>query len=418
MNAMGQFPTLDRVLSEDEARAQIARASGRLRHRWLWDDIDVKDWLAALRSFERVARNIFCSQPAEGLEGKPETVGIAAYTSGMGPLLGLWVSEGRIDTTPEVAAVLTAQLDHNRARMRKAEDRTLGVVEALADRGIRPLVMKGMHTALQYFPEPGARPLSDIDLLIRRDEYRRACEALRELALAPGPRSKFPEEVSWTEPAARALPMTLRYLHKDDPLPVDVHLSLDRKCTHGAPVISLGECGLEHSTVDWAMSPAAGQMNPSALALYLLVHASCGLECLTLLRVCELVLVARGDADTAPDWSLVKAMAGRSGALAAMFPAVAMLDMLDPGLLPRDLVEASAYAAPRSVHRQIRRLTPGTAQRVIRTSLSERFMWTLTPKGIVRHLWEYATLGGIPAEQRAALLRYRAGRVIRMLGAR
>ena len=75
-----------------------------------------------------------------------------------------------------------------------------------------------------------------------------------------------------------------------------------------------------------------------------------------------------------PDWHLVEAMARRAGALGAIYPAVAMVEKLVPGVLPGALVDASASAAPRSVRRQLERLTPATAHRVVRTSIAERFM--------------------------------------------
>jgi hypothetical protein len=418
MTASASHLTWEGVLTEDEARELIAQASGRLRHRWLWQDIAIPDWQAALHAFERAARSVLGSGPPERLEGNPDAVGVAAYTSGMGPLLGLWIENGQLTATPEVSAVLALHLHHNRARMRAMHYRARHLIDALAAKGVRPLVMKGMHTAFEYFPEPGARPLTDIDLLVGHDQYGKASEALRDAGLVPSSQFRFPDEIGWRDPLARSMPMTMRYLHEQDPWPVDVHRDLDCKCTPGAPIIQLAECGDAGGTVSWTLSPAARQMNPSALTLYLLVHAGYGLESLTLLRTFELVVVARASGASAPDFDVVEAMARRAGAIAAIFPAVVMLEEIAPGTLPGRLVEASRHAAPRSVQRQMEQLSPATAQCVVRTSVAERFMWTPSLLGIARHLWEDVTMAGLPAGERGALIKHRINRLARMLAVR
>ena len=50
-------------------------------------------------------------------EGNAEAIGVACYTSGVGPLLGFWLEQGGIAASPQVSAVLERHLRHNRLRM-------------------------------------------------------------------------------------------------------------------------------------------------------------------------------------------------------------------------------------------------------------------------------------------------------------
>jgi hypothetical protein len=62
------------------------------------------------------------------------------------------------------------------------------VLAALEAAGMAPLVLKGGALAHLLYPRPGLRPMRDLDILIRRDEARRAREILSQLADAsPGP---------------------------------------------------------------------------------------------------------------------------------------------------------------------------------------------------------------------------------------
>jgi Uncharacterised nucleotidyltransferase len=63
-------------------------------------------------------------------------------------------------------------------------------IEPLTDAGLEPVVFKGPVVAAHY-PEPGLRPMEDIDLLLPQADHRRALDALEEagwkVARAAGP---------------------------------------------------------------------------------------------------------------------------------------------------------------------------------------------------------------------------------------
>jgi hypothetical protein len=72
----------------------------------------------------------------------------------------------------------------NRVRSQVLSD----ILAAYQDAGIQALVLKGAALAHLLYPEPGLRPMSDVDLLVKKTEARRAQELLTRLGFhAPLP---------------------------------------------------------------------------------------------------------------------------------------------------------------------------------------------------------------------------------------
>src|SRR5687767_10049676 len=89
------------VSSEDVlSRFRWARRQGNPL--WVWPDTPVANWQSALVQIEAALRRVLAREPA-ALEGNdPEDIAIAAYTSGMGPLLGFWAVNGALHAEPTV----------------------------------------------------------------------------------------------------------------------------------------------------------------------------------------------------------------------------------------------------------------------------------------------------------------------------
>jgi hypothetical protein len=92
-------------------------------------------------------------------------------------------------------------------------DAAAPVVRALREAGASALVLKGLALAHAFYPHPGLRPMSDVDLLVEPSRFAQSRAAL--------------EELGWTiaepEPEAR-----LRHLHgaayrKSDAPEIDLH---------------------------------------------------------------------------------------------------------------------------------------------------------------------------------------------------
>lgn len=379
---------------------------------WLWPDTTAEAWQAALAQIETIARQVLTEgHSRQVLDGRPEDIGVAGYTSGMGPLFGFWLRQGLIRASAGAGAILELHLRHNRIRMARMARHASRIVEALAGRGVEVTVFKGMDTAWSVFPDPATRPLSDIDLLIDPADQPIASGTLHRLGFAPGPIGYCPPAQSWRMADGPVTPHSLAFTHMDDPWTVDLQTSLRRRYSYGAPVIELDRIRSPAMLARWSLSPRAATLAAEARLVHLACHAGCGLVSLSLLRLVELVLAIR--ALPGIRWDLFVALAWRAGALGMAYPALRFAEQLAPGTVPRDVLARCEGEAPPRVRRVIERLTPSTAQRVLRCSLEERFMWSPSPlRRFVQAVRELHP-PGLPVRTLPGIYRARAWRLLR-----
>ena len=364
----------DPDISVEDARRRFLWARRQGRPAWLWPDMPIEAWRSGLQTIERAIAAVLTDEPAAFLDGDPEALGLAGYTSGTGPLLGLWLEQGLLPASEPVALVLARHLAHNRARTRRMTAAAEAVVARLADAGVQAVVLKGAHTGPAYFPEAGARPASDIDLLVAGEDFARAEVALQGCGLVCGGRSRW--ESSWCERGARREPRSLTYVHADDPWSIDLHSSLNISVGPGAPLAALDLGRPLASGARWPAAAHAGALDQPLLLLHLATHAGAGWQNLTLLRQVELVLVIRQDlAARRLAWDAFLDLGARTGSTGYAYPALHLAEKLAPGLVPTEVLAHCAGKAPRTVRRALERLTPGTAQRIDRNSVGEHFMW-------------------------------------------
>ncbi len=113
-------------------------------------------------------------------EGADTTLAVAAATEhGIDPLLWRAVSAaGVLDVFGEEGTVLRAVADAYRMEALLLIPRAVAqAVQPLNDAGLMPLVFKGPAVATRY-PEPGLRPMGDIDLLLPVTDHERALMVL------------------------------------------------------------------------------------------------------------------------------------------------------------------------------------------------------------------------------------------------
>ena len=189
---------------------------------YLWPDIPISEWRASLREIQRVTTHILAggSPPALTLPGMADArkMGVAAFTSGMGALLGYWIEVEKLSAPPDLSDVLSLHLRHGRERARLLSHELHEALEVLAAVDIVPIVIKGAHTAHVYFPDPGTRPASDLDLVIGLDEVREASRALRRGGYAETNRQGRPYKSDWVPPGASTTVRSLEMTHRDNPL--------------------------------------------------------------------------------------------------------------------------------------------------------------------------------------------------------
>ena len=372
------------IITTEEIGSRLRRAGARGNPIWLWPEVDRARRQAAMEQLATVTHQVLAGDAAE-LTSDAAAIGLAGYVSGMGPLLGWWVDRGLISAPDAIAATLREHLRHNRDRAGRLRLACTAITAALDSAGIKSIVLKGLHTESAYFPAPGTRPASDIDLLVERSKRAAAERVLSSRGLVPASRGTF--ESSWRERAAATQPASLYLVHRDDPWTVDLHHSLDIAPAPGAPIARLDLGQPMQSGRRWAGREAGYTLDQPLLALHLAVHAGHGLHNLTLLRLVELVLVIRNDtASGRLSWPDFAALATAADAFGYAYPALAFAEQLAPGTIPRHILSESARAASRRAVGIVRRLTPATAQRIGRPSLAMHFMWTRGMEGWARQI--------------------------------
>lgn len=387
MNAEALLPRIDVAQRFEEA----VRAG---RPEWLWMEVPEARWAAAAATIEIVLRDMLAHGHSRGrLLDDPVALSVACYTSGTGPLLGGWGERGKLTTTEANAAVLRLHLEHNRARMAGLSVRTSEAVDALSAAGAAPVVLKGMHTAHQYFDEPGARVSSDIDILLRPDELPIAAAVLTELGYVPG--ASAHRQRSWSRPDSADQPIALTYVHREDPWSIDLHERVSRKLAGGTLVADMDALVSSAGLDPWRVSAKGKVFPPPLLLAHLLMHASCSLESLTLQRQYEIGLVIQksGGRD-AFDWPAFITLCDRTDLWRFLYPALHCVARLSAGLLPDAILRRARDAALPAVRNYIESHSCASAHRVGRWSWTERYMWADGMLPLVRQfLDEFQPLG-------------------------
>jgi len=373
----------DPEISPEEVHRRVVWARRQGRPAWLWPDVSIGDWRSAMVEVERVVRILLTDAPSAPLEGDAQALELAGYTSGVGPLLGLWLEQGRLRTSPAIAVTLARHLAHNRRRANKLTQMAVEIVGRLADRGIGALVLKGAHTGWTYFPEAGVRPASDIDLLVADGDAAMAESVMDGYGLSFRGRSRW--ESCWAPSAGASTPRSLTYVHAEDPWSVDLHSSLNISAGWGTPLAEFDLHRPMASRSRWSVDAKAAVLDQPLLLLHLATHAGVGWQNLTLLRQVELVLVIRQDFAAGPSsWDAFIELGVKTGAIGYVYPALRLANSLAPGCVPKSVLDTCAASAPRAVRRALDQLTPATAQRIDRNSMAEHFMWAEGWRGRLR----------------------------------
>jgi hypothetical protein len=375
--------------AEIEARFRWARHQGHIAY--LWPDVPVDAWRACLREIEHVTRLVLSTDRAAiEFQSPPgadtRATGIAAFTSGMGPLLGYWIDSGRIAAPADLAALLMLHLEHARRRAERMQRALIGTLDRLAAHDVEVVIIKSAHTARIYFPEPGVRPAADLDLVVAPRNVPVAVRVLEDEGYVRLKAQRKPYKSDWAPPDSPRTLRSLELTHADNPFTVELHDSIDRDF-FGVRTFRLGQLGPANTTPAPEIHPAARVLLQPVLALSLAAHASEELHQLQLVRIVELVEVIRRDiGEGRTDWRELMATLRWTGGLRFVYPAFELAEQLAPGTVDEAArSELSAAATPR-MRRVLERMGPGTAQRLEGLSLDERFLWTRGPAEILRRL--------------------------------
>ncbi len=394
-------------LDPNEIRARIAWAKRRGLSKWLWPDIHPQHWREALSEIESVLRHILSNQPGDVLlEGDPRSLSLAAYTSGTGPLLGYFAERDELRATGMVSDMLAFHLGQNRDRMEMLRREAVAATRLLADKGIRAIVSKGMHTAFVYFPEPACRPVSDIDLIVGPEELERAEEIFRSSGYRGTVMSRVPYQCDWTPEGVSTTPRSLLHVHACDPWSIDLQTTLDRHLRDIA-IVPLDRTASGGRLATWPVSSDARVLRQPLLLAVLAAHASQQLINLSLVRLVELALVVRADeASGELDWDALMRLLNEIGPRYA-YPAFFACEKLLPGTIAPAILRACEADAPAGLRRLLAGRAVSSLQPLDRHSFAERYMWISGWRNRLRRFVHELNPGSInrtPAEMFAVYL--------------
>lgn len=355
------FHALD--LPPDEAPRRIREARMRGLPRWLWPELPVPRWRAATAEVVRATGDVLAGRPAvldaEGRMGA-EALGIAAFLAGMGPLLGHWMERGVLAADGDAAALFALHRAHGRARAERMQRVLDDALAALAAAGVDAIVAKGMATARTLFPEPGARPMGDMDLVVPPAAIPAVERALAAAGFVrqAGDYERRPYHADWRPPDDDGAVRSLSLLHRDNPLGLNLRDGFDRHTALGrvrlgwpAPADTVPMPGLR--------TPARALAGPFQVA-HLAAHASEQRESLLPIRLVELVLAFGAGLDPAALDAFLRAR--RMGQ--RVYPAIALAERLAPGTVDPRLMHALADAAGPRLRRTVDALDLGYLQRL------------------------------------------------------
>lgn len=318
----------------------------------------------------------------------PNVLGIAAFTAGMGPLLGYWIEQGRLTAPRTTATLLGEHLDHGRRRQRILTKAMHTVIEGFADRGIPAVVLKGMSTAFTTFPDAATRPVADIDLLVAPRDWDGASAVLRAQGFEPDQPQGLPFRLGWRHRDAPTAIPSLEMNHAASPWSLDLHRALNRRFCGGI-VAGLGSPDPVHLvSVPRDANEIRDLAEPWNLA-FLAFHGSAHFEELQLVRLVELVLVMRRDFQTTSSWTPFVDLIERTHTAPFLFPAMELAERWIPGVLDASVRRRLQSAASKRMRHVVRRTRPATAWQQHRKSLDTRLMWSPTIRGAIRCLWEH-----------------------------
>ncbi len=354
----------------------------------MWPDVPVAAWRQGLEVVAHVTSRalgtpaagvpIHVELPASGLPG----FGVAVFTSGMGPLMGHWLEEGTLEAEEPVRKLLAEHLRHGRARATRMRTLLERIAAGFDEHDLPMTLLKGSHTGETYFPEPGTRPLHDVDIAVPRDRFEVAERVLADMGFTKTGSQPGPIRSDWSEPADRRLPVSLALTHEHSPLSVDLHGSHRRK------LFGIRTLDLSPSREDLVLrSDLPGQVHAvdgPLLALTVATHASEDLEGMQILRLVELCLIRRTWAGAPVYGPEALERARALGALRFTYPALALTERLVPGTVDPDYLDAAATDAPRRMHRIVDGLSPASGQRIAHHTLAERFMAAKGPLELLR----------------------------------
>jgi len=423
-NARQRVPLLEQSLAIDDdhppadigARANAWLVSGNPKD--LWPSIDTGRLPAAAAAIERTVADILAGRHSSlGAANGHDAVeiGIAALPTGTGPFLGWHVEKGLLDVSDSLAKLLARHLDHGRRRIERITRNALPALVAIREAGVDPCVIKGFHSAHEYFPEPGLRPFADVDVVIRLDEIERTERALASLGFTGHLAMRAPFKRDWSAPGENGRTWSLEFWHERSHWRIDLHdgVNFPDLARYGvrldAPEYLNGSSVIEGVRVRVATQPL--------LLAILATHLSIEVYQRRLIRLIELANMVRRDTQLGRlDWAQAEELLDRGGAKRFAYPALALVERLAPGTIDGTFLSRARSSTTRLTRHVVDRLTPTFPLLPDRISLAQRLMWVAGPVDAIRRVG--LMFSPVETESFSETVRTYRGRVRRLLDGR
>ncbi|GAB4446250.1 MAG: nucleotidyltransferase family protein [Anaerolineae bacterium] len=197
-----------------------------------------------------------------------QTFQFASRVHGVAPLLHIplaaasWLDES-------TRSWLDEQYQLNSQRLTRMQTELQEILALFNRRHIPLLPLKGSILAPLYYPDPGLRPMADLDVLIHPADFAASARLLAELGYRQ-------ETVHWKhtefcKPDNRRVVST-NGEHPDNPRKLELHLRCRE--TFGGPTVELTGLMWANAAPGTLLGQPALLPRPEALWLHLLVHAT------------------------------------------------------------------------------------------------------------------------------------------------
>jgi hypothetical protein len=238
----------------------------------------------------------------------------------------------------------------SRARTAAMLDSAVELLDALRGQGIAAMPLKGAALAPLYYPDPGLRPLADLDILIRPQDVARGVETLKRLGYAYYSRSAEDEVYLRGE----RKPMVWA---PDNVHPVELHYALREEYAGLSCELAPALWAASRDQPYWGGSRAR-LPDPAALLHHVCAHAVSDwlIQRGKVMQIGDIQRIAARM--TEPDWAAFSAGLTPSGAR-FVYPALAFTLKYASAPIPAGLVDRLRRHSPRPLRAWVENSEPG-----------------------------------------------------------
>jgi hypothetical protein len=290
-----------------------------------------------------------------------DDVAVTAIVLGLAPLLHWRLESWAALLPPRAQAKLEASRQAALEREAAIQAQLAELLTALSERGATPIVLKGAYLSGAVYPEPGLRPMNDIDLLFRPPELPAAEQALADLGYRA--RSRTPEagarvtkHTSTYRRAGEEGATPNPYLSPAGGRTVEPHRSLEESW-YGLRVDITPGVWDRAQGISVAGQPALAlslEDNLLHVAVHLVFHLIMGYP--SLVQLMDVRFAAERWANTL-DWDRLRAQAAAASAVPFAYAALRLAHQTLAAPVPAQTLQALRQDCPPGLRAQAERLS-------------------------------------------------------------